>query len=394
MKSFKTIIILFFLFFYQINYAQFSTKKITIKGKIQFLNPVENMQKFNGYNINKVYFKHKNAANIELYDSTEINKDGSWIYNLTIDTPTFYDINIAKWHTITVWADDNIEINARGYDTAKMKIKNPPYLYIYGSKENIFLNLINHAYYRHFQNIISTSSEIYFSENPLNKEWNDYLIKNNIFNNLYDDFNERILIFIEAFKDNPIVIYAYNFLNTKSKETVMLPIINNLVVQYPWFYYAKNLLKTIALNNAKAATLKPNMPAPKIHFLESNNKEITLDFYKGKYVLIDFWASWCGPCRKSIPELINLYETYHSAGFEILSVSIDENEADWKKAVLEEEMPWKQVRSSNINETLQQFNFSGIPTLYLIDPDGNIVTSFTGFTNDINIKLKSIFKKN
>lgn len=392
MKYAKANFLIIFLFCYHLINAQFTTKEITIKGKIQFLNPIENMQKYNGYNINKVYFKHKNAANTELFDSTEINNDGSWTYNLTIDTPTFYDINIAKWHTITVWADDNIEINARGYDTSKMKIKNPPYLYIIGSKENIFLNLINHAYYRHFQNIISTSAEIYFSENPLNKEWNDYLIKNNIFNNLYEDFNERVLIFIEAFKDNPTVIYAYNFLNTKSKENVMLPIINKLVIKYPWFYYAKNLLKSIELNKAKAANLAPKMPAPKIHFLESNKKEITLDYYKGKYVLIDFWASWCGPCRKSIPELINVYEMYHSIGLEILSVSIDENEADWKKAVLEEEMPWKQVRSKNIKETLEQFNFSGIPTLYLIDPDGNIVRSFTGFSKDINIKLKSIFK--
>ena len=97
---------------------------------------------------------------------------------------------------------------------------------------------------------------------------------------------------------------------------------------------------------------------------------------KGKYVMIDFWASWCGPCRADLPHLKEVYNLYHPSGFEVISVSMDDNKQQWLKAVKEEKMPWLQV--SNLKAfsgaLSKLYNFDGIPTCILVDPEGKIVT--------------------
>ena len=96
--------------------------------------------------------------------------------------------------------------------------------------------------------------------------------------------------------------------------------------------------------------------------------------FKGKYLLIDFWASWCGPCRKAIPHLKEAYAKYKAQGFEILSVSIDRKETDWKKALNEEKMPWSQTCAPNSGKDIMStYQFSGIPHLVLLDKDGKII---------------------
>lgn len=97
---------------------------------------------------------------------------------------------------------------------------------------------------------------------------------------------------------------------------------------------------------------------------------------KGNYVLLEFWASWCGPCRADIPHLKEVYSLYHPVGFEVVSVSMDEDKAKWLKAIDDEKMPWTQVSDLQaFKGTLSKlYNFNGIPTCLLIDPNGKIVT--------------------
>jgi thiol-disulfide isomerase/thioredoxin len=108
--------------------------------------------------------------------------------------------------------------------------------------------------------------------------------------------------------------------------------------------------------------------------------------------LIDFWASWCGPCRKSIPAIKELYETHKEKGFDVLSVSIDTNREAWLKAVHEENMPWTQVLSPDKDKTLKEFMIIGVPTLFLVDKEGKIVEKFTGFSQDLKNKVSKSFE--
>lgn len=90
--------------------------------------------------------------------------------------------------------------------------------------------------------------------------------------------------------------------------------------------------------------------------------------------MIDFWASWCGPCRKEIPNLKKIYDEFKDQGVEFLSVSIDRNAQDWEKAVVAEQMPWKQVLAPKAGEeAMQEYQFRGIPFIVLLDKDGKFI---------------------
>lgn len=103
---------------------------------------------------------------------------------------------------------------------------------------------------------------------------------------------------------------------------------------------------------------------------------ITLASLKGKVVLLDFWASWCMPCRAANKKLVKLYDKYSKQGFEIFSVSLDEDKKDWQKAILKDKISWLQVndpRGSWNAKTAADWNISVLPTSFLINKKGDVV---------------------
>jgi thiol-disulfide isomerase/thioredoxin len=95
--------------------------------------------------------------------------------------------------------------------------------------------------------------------------------------------------------------------------------------------------------------------------------------------LIEFWPSWCGPCRKSNPNLVNLYHDYNNLGFEIIGVSPENNKSDWIKAIELDKLTWTNVSDlkGSINEGALRYGVNGIPDNVLIDKNGIIVARFT-----------------
>jgi peroxiredoxin len=106
-----------------------------------------------------------------------------------------------------------------------------------------------------------------------------------------------------------------------------------------------------------------------------NGKKVSLSSFKGKYVLLDFWASWCGPCRAENPHVLKAYNRFKDKNFDILAVSLDEKKENWLKAVKDDAMPWTQV--SDLlgwkNQAAGFYAVSAIPQNFLIDPNGVIV---------------------
>jgi thiol-disulfide isomerase/thioredoxin len=102
-----------------------------------------------------------------------------------------------------------------------------------------------------------------------------------------------------------------------------------------------------------------------------------LSSLRGKYVLIDFWASWCGPCRKENPNVKKVYEKYHANGFEVVGVSLDNDGKKWKDAIEKDGLPW--IHISDLkgwdNELAVYFHVNGIPTNILIDTEGKIIAT-------------------
>lgn len=360
-------------------------KYIIIKGKVNFVNP----EKYAHFN--KVWIGQRDGRDFKIMDSVTVKSDGSWQFKMDASRPKFYDIDIIKWDRVTIWGDANANVNCRGYDTAKMKIKNAPYIFVEGSADNNFINLVEHINYRNYQTMIAVSHDMYIADKNNDTLWSNYLKKNDPYQQLSNDFNDRLKVLIRAYQDKPVVLFGIKMLNWKKEQAFILPILTNLEKKYPWFTEIAQYRKLVEENIAQANKLKPGMPVPTIAYNDPNGKPVSITSYKGKYLLIDFWASWCGPCRQAIPEVQKLYNKYKEKGFDVLSVSIDTDEKAWRKAMVEEEMPWKQTLSPDKNKTMKDFLFSGIPTLYLIDKEGKIVKSFTGFTKDLPAQLALIF---
>jgi thiol-disulfide isomerase/thioredoxin len=365
-------------------------KIITIKGKVQFQNSPEGM-KYLGYNFNKVYLGHREGRDFKMVDSFTLKEDGLWQFKVDATRPKFYDIDIVKWDRVTVWADADINMNCRGCDTARMPIKNPPFVFVEGSADNNFINLVEHANYRNYQAMIVVSKEQYYAGKIEDSTWASYLKKNDGYKQLSIDYYDRLKVLIKAYHERPVVLFGIKRLNWEREQDFILPILANLEKKYPWFNEIADYKKKVEDNIAQAKLLKPGMPVPVVAYNDPKGKPVSIADYKGKYLLIDFWASWCGPCRSAIPKVKDLYTKYKEKGFEVLSISIDKDEKAWRKAMVEEGMPWAQTLSPDMNKTMDQFLFSGIPTLYLIDREGKIVKSYTGYAPEVDEKIKEIF---
>ncbi len=105
---------------------------------------------------------------------------------------------------------------------------------------------------------------------------------------------------------------------------------------------------------------------------DGNPVKLSDHLAKGNYVLLEFWASWCGPCRADIPHLKEVYQLYHPEGFEIVGISIDKDKEAWIKALTTEQLPWLSL-SNEEGDIAKIYNFQGIPSCVLVGPDGTIV---------------------
>ena len=120
-----------------------------------------------------------------------------------------------------------------------------------------------------------------------------------------------------------------------------------------------------------------NQQAPDLTMQSTDGKNISISSFKGKYVLVDFWASWCSPCRQENPNVVAAYNKYKNKNFAILGVSLDDDKAAWIKAISDDHLTWnhmsdlKQWESSAVSA----YHFDGIPFNVLIDPQGKIIAS-------------------
>jgi thiol-disulfide isomerase/thioredoxin len=128
---------------------------------------------------------------------------------------------------------------------------------------------------------------------------------------------------------------------------------------------------------------------------DPKNNPMKFSSLKGKYVLIDFWGSWCGPCHKAFPRLKELYCKYHNKGFEILGIATESNINAWTKDIVKSELPWLQMVDDKANNVSQKlFAVTEYPTTVLIGPDGKIIGRFAYNEEDQrDQKIASIFNK-
>jgi peroxiredoxin len=120
--------------------------------------------------------------------------------------------------------------------------------------------------------------------------------------------------------------------------------------------------------------LKVGSNPPEIELPNGEDKYINSKMFEGKLVLLEFWASWCAPCRSMNPELLKVYNEFSRENFEILGISIDKDKKAWKKAIEDDKLEWTQTIDTT-RETIKSFKISGIPFNVLLNRNGKIIST-------------------
>jgi peroxiredoxin len=200
-------------------------------------------------------------------------------------------------------------------------------------------------------------------------------------------------IVIKQAKRNPSsIVSAYlvkEHLSVDPDPDILIPIYSNFDSSVKNSFFGRQILT--AIQAGKRTMIGLSAPAFKLR--DKNGNMISLDSYKGKYTLVDFWASWCGPCRAENPNLVKAYNQFKSQRFDILSISLDDSRKHWLDAVTKDQLPWTQVSDlkGSKSEVKELYGIKSIPMNYLLDQDGKIIAkNLRG--EELQQKLKEVIK--
>lgn len=345
-----------------VSLGMYAQEKITIKGHVKFMEE--------GF---KVTVFQRSGTSRNVLAETTVNDDHTYSLEVPVSLPGEAVVDCGRWQSVNVWLEDeNLEIDFRGLDTAKVKIKNPPYVHIRGGKNNELMNLINYEGYRNYQRMIAISQNVYRAQ------LQDEAVKSKLSMSMYDmngdNFTAYMRYFVEHYTDRNSVLVAIDRLSDDNDKALIEESLAKLEQLSPVSKtLVDNLRKERAEQKARVERMKVGNPAQAFTCVNPKGKTLSPAKYKGKVLVLDFWASWCGPCRQEIPNMKKFYEEFKGKDVEFLSVSIDAKEEAWRKALKEENMAWPQgwVKDAG-KEVMELYQFGGIPFILVIDKDGNI----------------------
>ncbi len=206
--------------------------------------------------------------------------------------------------------------------------------------------------------------------------------------------NDYLKSFMQSTPNATLAFLSLSWASRSFSPDQLDTALKNLKVKFP----GNPLLADIEKNNKAQQQAQPSAgdswvgkSVPDLSLPDVNGKKISISSFRGKYLLIDFWASWCGPCRMENPNVVEAYKTFKNKNFTILGVSLDKDKDAWKKAIAQDHLTWTHISDLKYwnSQAVETFGFQGIPFNVLVDPSGKVIAQeLRG--NDLENKLKEV----
>lgn len=342
-----------------------------------------------------IYLEKLSQKGPEVVDSATINEKGEFLINNYSPTVGFYRLRLSKSNFAMLVLDSAQKVTVTGDardlgNTYNVEGSPDTKLYLEYSKLSIVQKIRTDSLESIFNNALIVQKLDSLSADSLSKE-------------LQKPYEKMIAsysdVIAKKIKENPsslASIMAIQQIKPEIYLDVYKALDKGLSEKYPNNADIKSfhgMVQQTEMMVSRTLAIKVGVEAPELILPMPNDKDLPLSSLRGKVVLIDFWASWCGPCLKELPNVKRCYEKYKNKGFEILGVSLDKNRDEWIEAISKEGLTWPQVSDLKYwqSEACKIYAVQSIPYTVLIDKNGIIIaTDLRGA--ELDKKLAEVLK--